>query len=427
MHENKAKSENTSWDVVVIGGGPAGMMAAGKAAELGAHVLLLEKNATLGRKLLITGGGRCNVTNAEPDLRTFLSKFKSAKEFLFSPFSSWDNHKSIQFFTERGCPIKIENEGRAFPVSNSAQSVWNVMVEYIKKGNVTVQSNSPVSGFVTEDGKIKAVVVNGKEIEGTSFILATGGKSRPETGSTGDGFEWLKKIGHKVEESNAALVPIAVSESWIDRLSGLSLLEVKVTLFQSREKQAMKKGKLLFTHVGLSGPVILNMSKEIGELLKYGEVELKLDLLPHLAHDALNKQLQDIFKEHDKKKFKNTLSSLVPPKLAPIIIEQSGIDPDKSANSVTREERLKLIEILKNFSLHPTHLLGLDKAVITSGGVSLDEVNFKTMSSTLYKNLYFAGDILDIDRPTGGYGLQLCWTTGMVAGTSSVSDITTHK
>jgi predicted Rossmann fold flavoprotein len=421
MHENKAYSENTLWDVVVIGGGPAGMMAAGRAAELGAKVLLIEKNATLGKKLLITGGGRCNVTNAEPDLRTFLSKFKTAKEFLFSPFSTWDNHKSIEFFTNRGCAIKIENEERAFPVSNSAQSVWNVMVEYIKNGNVTILSNSPVSGFVTEEGKIRAVVVNGKEIQGTSFILATGGKSRPETGSTGDGFEWLKKIGHRVEEANAALVPIAVGDRWIERLSGLSLPEVKVTLFQSGEKQAMKKGKLLFTHVGLSGPVILNMSKEIGELLKYGDVEVTLDILPHLAHDALNKQLQDIFKEHDKKKFKNTLSTLVPPKLAPVIIEQSGIDPEKSANSVTREERLKLIEILKNFTLHPTHLLGLDKAVITSGGVSLEEVNFKTMGSTLFANLYFAGDILDIDRPTGGYGLQLCWTTGMVAGTSATT------
>ena len=265
MHRNK----DGVWDVVVVGGGPAGMMAAGRAAELGAKVILIEKNDTLGKKLLITGGGRCNVTNAEPDVRKFLSKFKNVDKFLFSTFSQFSVIEALDFFHTHGMETKEEAFGRVFPLSNTAQSVWDVLLQYLKNGKVTIQSNSPVIGFRTEDNKITSVLLKNKsEIKAKSFVLATGGLSRPETGSTGDGFKWLKEIGHTVTEPTASLVPISIKEAWVKRLQGVSLPEVKITVLQNGAKQSIKRGKILFTHFGLSGPTILNLSHEIGELLR---------------------------------------------------------------------------------------------------------------------------------------------------------------
>ncbi len=411
--------KNVIWDVIVIGGGPAGMMAAGRAAERGKRVLLIEKNDSLGKKLLITGGGRCNVTNAEFDNRKILAKFKDAEKFLFSPFSEWNVQNTLDFFNSRNMPTKVEKEQRVFPVSNSAKSVWDVLVEYINKNGVEIISNSPVSGFVLEDGKIIGVKVRRDVFIAKSFILATGGTSRPETGSTGDGYKWLKEIGHKVIDSAPSLVPLASKDIWIKRLAGVSLSDIKITTTQNGEKQDVKKGKILFTHVGISGPTILNMSKDVGELLKYGDVIIYLDLLPTHDHAKLNSALQEIFKENDKKNFKNSLSGLIPSSIVPIIVELSGIDPDIKCNSITREARMNLIQLIKNIPINVDKLLGTDKAVVSSGGVILDEVDFKTMSSRIYTNLYLIGDILNIDRPSGGYSLQLCWTTGFVAGNNS--------
>lgn len=412
--------KDTLWDVVVIGGGPAGMMAAGRAAELGAKVLLLEKNDGLGKKLLITGGGRCNVTNAEPDLRTLLGKFKEADKFLFSPFSQFDNQDALKFFNSRGMPTKIEAGERAFPESNTARSVWNVLVEYMKQGGVAVEHNTEVRGFTVEDGRIVGVKAKGADvIRARSFVLATGGKSRPETGSTGAGFEWLRDLGHTVKEPSASLVPVRIRDEWARELSGVSLGDAKITLFQDGVKQEVRKGKILFTHFGLSGPVVLNMSRLIAELLTYGEVELSLDILPGHDYSTLNTALQELFKTEDKKKFKNALGSLIPSAFVRAVVEKSGIDPDKSCNGVTREERLHLVKVLKDMRMQVSGLLGEDKAIITSGGVSLEQIDFKTLSSTLYPNLYIVGDLLDIDRPSGGYSLQLCWTTGFVAGTNA--------
>jgi predicted Rossmann fold flavoprotein len=276
-----------------------------------------------------------------------------------------------------------------------------------------------VKGFIKEGNNIVAIKLpNKKEIKAKAFILATGGKSRPETGSTGDGFTWLKEIGHTVIESEPSLVPIAIKDEWVKVLSGVSLPEVKITILQNDVKQEMKKGKILFTHFGLSGPTILNMSKDISELLKYGDVSLSLDLLPQFDYGQLNTKLQEIFKEEINKKFKNSLRLLFPGALAPIIVELSGINPDTPCNSITREERLKLVTFLKDIKIQVEDLLGVEKAIITSGGISLDEVDFKTMASRLFPNLYVVGDILNIDRPSGGYSLQLCWTTGFVAGNS---------
>ena len=408
------------WDVAVIGGGPAGMMSAGRAAELGARVILIEKNDTLGKKLLITGGGRCNVTNAEFDVRTFLSKFKGSDKFLFSTFSKWGVKETLDFFNARNMETKIEAEKRAFPKSEKAQSVWDVLVEYMKQGKVMVLSNSPVAEIQSDARIVTRIrLLNGKEIRARSYIIATGGTSRPETGSTGDGFTWLRKLGHKVTEPDSALVPIAVKDAWVKRLQGVSLQNIKLTSFQNGVKQEVKKGKILFTHFGVSGPTVINMSKDIGELLKYGEVVLSLDLLPKLDYGMLNTKLQEIFKEEHTKKFKNSLKSLLPSALSPIIVELSGINADTKCNSITREERLKLVKLLKDIPMKVKGLLGADKAIVTSGGVALDEVDFKTMRSRLFSNLLLVGDILDIDRPSGGYSLQLCWTTGFVAGTEA--------
>ncbi len=393
------------------------MMAAGRAAERGGKVLLLEKNRGLGKKLLITGGGRCNVTNAEPDVRKLLARFKESTEYLFSAFSQWGVKETLAFFNDRGMETKVENEQRVFPVSNSAQSVWDVVVGYMKKHGVAVESGAAVAGLVTDEGKVTGVALKDKRVlQAHSVILATGGISHPETGSTGDGFRWLKEIGHTVKRPEASLVPIAVLEPWVARVAGLTLPEVKITVLHEGVKQEKVAGKILFTHVGLSGPTILNLSRSVGELLKYGKVTLSLDVAPTMDYGVLNLKLQEIFAIEDKKKFKNSLSSLVPSSLAPVIIMLSGIDPDKQCNGVTREERLKLVTLLKHLDLTVAGLLGEDKAITTSGGISLDEVDFRTMRSRLFPNLYVVGDVLNIDRPSGGYSLQLCWTTGFVAG-----------
>ena len=412
----------TIWDVIVVGGGPSGMMAAGTAAQKGVKVLLIEKNGKLGEKLLITGGGRCNVTNSEFDTRKLLEKFKSDGKFLFSAFAQHGVKETLDFFHTRGMPTKVENELRTFPTSNSAQSVWNVLVKNIQKYNVEILSNSPVTNIVCENKKIIGVQVKGKKIlQGKSIIIATGGTSRPETGSTGDAYAWLKKLGHTVVLPSPSLVPIALKDTWVKRCAGVTLLDSKITIFQNEKKHGVGKGKLLFTHVGISGPMVLNMSKDIGELLKYGDGEVicALDILPKLDYGKLNTSLQVLFQEHDKKKLTNALGTLIPKALVPVVIELGGFNGETHCNSVTREERLKLVNVLKHIPLHVKKLLGSDKAIITSGGVSLSEIDFKTMQSRLFPNLYIIGDMLNIDRPSGGYSLQLCWTTGFVAGTSA--------
>ena len=416
------KDSETIWDVAVIGGGPAGMMAAGRAAELGAKVLLIEQNSTLGKKLLITGGGRCNVTNAEPDTRKLLAKFKRGGKFLPSPFSQWNNENAVQFFNTRGMPTKVEAEQRVFPVSDSSRSVWDVLVRYLKDGGVTVLSNSPVVRLEKDGARItKVVLKKGREVRAKNFVLATGGLSRPETGSTGDGFAILKSLGHTVSNTNAALVPVALKESWVKRAAGVSMPNVKIAILQNNKKQESRTGKILFTHVGLSGPAILNMSRDIGELLQYGEVILELDLLPDMRPEKVNAKLQEILKADINKKIKNVLNSVVPTALVPVLLDLVAIKGDTPCHSVTRPQRLALAHLLKHLHVTIKGLLGLDKAIITSGGVALEEIDFKTMRSLKYPNLHIVGDLLDIDRPSGGYSLQLCWTTGFVAGSASTA------
>lgn len=482
-----------TYDVIVIGGGPAGMMAAGTAASRGLSVLLLEKNPTLGKKLLITGGGRCNVTNSfatqrgtqtDPmpikagdahltdsarggDLKTdnplFLKKFKDSDKYLFSPFSKFSIEDTLEFFESRGMPTKVEAEGRVFPVSNTAQSVWDVLVAYMQQQNVEVRNNAEADGFVLDgidnDKKINAVKLkSGELLHAKSFILATGGTSRPETGSNGDGFKWLKKIGHTIVPSNPSLVPIAIKDNWVKKLQGITLTDISLSLsriardaegilkktkLKSAADKLKGKGKILFAHFGITGPTVLNMSKDVSDALENSdykdargddaeEIVITLDLLPALDHGKLNAALQELFSKNSNKMIKNSLGDLIPhaTSLVQTVLDKASAklsgtghpDPkfgDTKNNSVTREARLELVHALKNLDMHIAGLLGDDKAIISSGGVKLDEIDFKTMASTVAPNLHLVGDVLDIDRPSGGYGLQLCWTTGFVAGESA--------
>src|SRR3989344_4515212 len=410
------------YDVVIVGGGPAGMMAAGRAAELGRSVLLLEKNLSLGKKLLITGGGRCNLTNNKTEVRTMLSKYKGNDQFLFSAFAQFSVKDTLHFFNSRGLATKEENEGRVFPVSNSAKSVFDVLVKYMKEGKVKIQTGTEVTGISVDESteNIKIGIKGAEDIIAKNCVLATGGISRPETGSTGEGFKWLKKLGHTIIENDFALVPVALSDAWAKKLGGVTLENIKITTFQNSNKQSVGKGSLLFTHFGITGPTILNMSKEIGELLKYGKVLIELDLFPKTDNGALKKQLQELLVANNNKKLKNTLSNLIPTALALALLKVLNIDGETKNNMVSAESRKKIVAIMKAVPLNVSHLLGADKAVISSGGVDLKEVNFKTMQSRLIPNLYLVGDVLNIDRPSGGYSLQLCWTTGFVAGSNII-------
>jgi predicted Rossmann fold flavoprotein len=412
------------YDLAVIGGGPAGMMAAGRAAELGARVLLLEKNDKLGKKLLITGGGRCNITNAEFDIRALLARYRAAEPFLFSTFAQFGVEETLDFFRGHQLETKVEAEKRAFPIANKAESVWQVLVDYLKAGKVIVRSEAEVVGLSAKGQQITGVKLKGgEEIVARSYVLATGGLSRPDTGSTGEGFKWLEGLGHNIVKPKAALVPLKTAELWSHRLAGTALPKAKVAVYQNGSKQFSREGKILFTHVGLSGPLILNMSHEIDELLKYGPVELSLDLLAGQGYDQVDQLLLTTFADNSNKKFKNSLGKLLPSALAPVVVELSGIEGEKAVNEIKREERLKLGKLLKDLRLTVTGLLGLEKAVVTSGGVALEEVDFKTMRSKLYPNLHLVGDVLNIDRPSGGFSLQLCWTTGYVAGSNATVDI----
>jgi len=411
---------NDLWDVIVVGGGPAGMMAAGTAAEKGVKVVLIEKNKKLGRKLLLTGGGRCNFTNSEPDIRKLTEKFKKDGKFLFSSFSRYGVKETLDFFHGRGIKTKVEDDLRTFPVSDSAQTILDTLLKYMEEHGVVILSGSSVSGIVKEKGALVGVKLeDGRVIKGRSIILATGGTSHPETGSTGDGYRWLKDIGHKIAEPYPSLVSIVVKDAWVKKLAGISLNDIKITALQNGKRQIAVEGKILFTHMGVSGPTVLNMSGNIGEMLKHGEVMLAVDIFPGEDRASMNARLKEMFKKHDKKLLRNVLSDIVPAALSPIIADLSEIPGDITCNDITNEERMRLIGSLKGLSMRVDRLMGEESAIVAGGGVSPKEVDFKTMCSRLYPNLYLIGDILDIGRPSGGYSLQLCWTTGAIAGDSA--------
>lgn len=418
--EQKNNLEKT-WDVVVVGGGPAGMIAAGRAAECGCSVLLLEKNCSLGNKLLLTGGGRCNFTNHKPDIRSMLAKYKGSDQFLFSAFSQFGVEDTINFFESLGMETKEEEEGRVFPVSDRAQTVLEVLVEYMKAGRVQIKTGLGVVNLdLAEDGLFKIELNDGVKLLSKSCILATGGMAYPQTGSTGDGLMWLKKIGHTILDNQSSLVPVKLKDGWAKKISGVTLKDVELSICLNKKKQVKYKGDLLFTHFGISGPMVLNMSREVGELLKTGEVVINLDLLPEFDQSQVKQKLQDLFLKNCNKKIKNVLGEIIVSTLVEPILKLAGVDGETFNHSLKSEDRTKIILLIKAVPLHVGGLLSPEKAIYSVGGVDLREIDFKTMQSRLIPNLYIVGDLLNVDRPSGGYSLQLCWTTGYVAGSNVV-------
>lgn len=413
------KDDNV-FDIAVIGGGPAGMIAAGRAAELGVKVVLIEKNEVLGKKLLLTGKGRCNFTHNELDIRKFAEKYGRNGRFLYRALSVFGVKEVIDFFESRGVKGKVEQGDRIFPENGNVQDILNVLLKYLSEGKVTILYNVEVINFKHEDRKISQVILRDRQIIADKFIICTGGKSYPQTGSTGDGYHWARQLGHTIIEPVPALNPIKISEKWVKELQGLSLKNISLKLFQNGKKQDERFGEMLFTHFGVSGPIVMDLSKNIGTLLKRGPVKLILDLKPALDFKKLDKRIQRDLEKFKGRMFKNSLKELLPLSMIPVIIRLSGIESEKQVDYISREERIKLVHLLKELELSPTELLGFKWSVVTSGGIALKEVDPNTMCSKKIKNLYFAGEILDLDGPSGGYNLQECWSSGYLAGESAV-------
>lgn len=411
------------YDFVIIGGGPAGMMAAARASELGARVLVLEKNDFLGKKLLITGHGRCNLSNASADDKNMISVYGPNGRFLYSAFSRYGVEKTLEFFNGLGIKTKIEDAGRIFPQSGGALAVRDVLFEYLKKNNVEFRFNSAVKELCTEKGEIKKVIlISGEEIFAKKFIIACGGKSYPATGSSGDAYAWLKKLGHKVNPLRPALASLSVKEKNIKELEGLSLENIIINVYVGLQKAFSARGDLLFTADGLSGPVIIDSSGRIGGLLPQAGACIKIDLFPDIAPADFSKKMQNDFHDNGKKMLKNYLAFLLPPRLASYILKLSGICGEKELNSISRDERECLAILIKELAFAVGAVNGFEKAMLTTGGLDVKELDPKTMRSRLYKNLYLAGEILDIDGPSGGYNLQICWSTGYAAGNDVFSE-----
>lgn len=411
------------YDVIVIGGGPAGMMAAVHASVAGASVLLLEKNNVLGKKLLITGGGRCNVTNNKPVVREMLSQYKAEGKFLFSTFMQHGVKETLDWLQLHGVDTVEENEGRLFPSTHKAETVQQALVHALQSSEVIVQTEAMVQSIGRTDDGFSVVLKGGDTRMSRTCIVATGGTTRPETGSTGEGMRWLGALGHTIVANSFALVPLTLSSAWTKELSGLTIPACRLTVYADGVKHSVHPGKLLFTHVGLTGPTILNMSKTVGDLLEYAQVVIQLDLFPGKDPAAMDDMLLATFATESNKKVRNALASLVPAALAKAVLQQCSIDGETKCHSITKAERIKLGQFLRAIPLPVSGLLGKDKAVVSSGGVELTEIDFKTMESTKVPGLYLVGDILNINRPSGGYSLQLCWSTGAVAGTSAAARV----
>ncbi len=405
------------YDVIVVGGGPAGMMAAGHAAEYGRRVLLLEKNRRLGAKLELTGGGRCNITNAEFDTRAFLSFFGDEAKFLFSPFSRFAVQDTFDFFEERGLPLVVEERKRAFPETQKASDVTRVLSEYMHEHDVAVHFGSEVKRLLVEEGHIRGVETNQGTFRAASIILAVGGSSYKETGSTGDGLRWLQKLGHTVQAATPDIVPLRVKDPWVKDLSGTTLEPMSITFTGAAGSSICKTGKLLFTHFGLSGPLILNSAHEVKKLLKQGPVAGTIDLFPAAEIHLVDRRVLEIFNDNKNKMVRNVLKLLAPVGMARAVGEHLPAELlSKKVNGVMLEERKHIARVLKGLPLTISGTMGYDWAVVCDGGVDLTEVDMRTMRSRLFSNLYIVGDLLHITRPSGGYSLQLCWTTGWVAG-----------
>ena len=431
--------------VIVIGGGPAGMMAAITSAENGNEVILIEKMNSLGRKLLITGKGRCNITSSL-DINDFIKNIPGNGRFLFSSFQNFTNIDIIEFLKKQGLETKVERGNRVFPVTDKSQDVLQSFTKKLKDLNVKIMYDTQVTEIITQDAKndnqniineeqkhkkekmiaIKGVRLdNGKEITVDKVILATGGKSYPLTGSTGDGYKLVQKLGHTITEIKPSLVPLECYQKQIcQAMQGLSLRNVKIKLEDIEKNKIIYEdfGEMLFTHFGVSGPTILSSSahlvryKNVEKLLHDKKIELSIDLKPALTEEKLNDRILRDFEQSKNKQFKNCLNKLLPQKMINVVIDLSKINPEKQVNEITKQERMNLIQILKNFELQISDFRPIEEAIITSGGVNIKEINPKTMESKIVKGLYFAGEIIDVDAYTGGFNLQIAYSTGYTAG-----------
>lgn len=405
--------------VIVIGGGAAGMMAACMAAIEGAQVTLLEKNEKTGKKIYITGKGRCNLTNA-CQREEFLENVITNPKFLYSAFAQLDNQAVMNFFEKAGCRLKTERGDRVFPVSDHSSDVIAALNGELKKNRVQVMLHTEVSELLLEEESIKGVLLSdGKKLHADAVIIATGGRSYESTGSTGDGYRFAKQAGHTIKDLRPSLVPFVVKEEWCKKLQGLSLKNVAVTLKKEKKKIYEGFGEMLFTHFGVSGPLILSASSFYTAKYSGQEVLLTIDLKPAMDREQLDKRILRDFEENAGKQFKNALDKLLPAKLIPVMIELSGIDPHKKTSEVTKKERSRLVELFKELKLTVNGCRGYGEAIITGGGVNVKEIDPKTMGSRLVNGLYFAGEVMDVDALTGGFNLQIAWSTGALAGKSA--------
>ena len=412
--------------VVIIGGGPAGMMAAIAASQNGDKVILIEKMKSLGRKLLITGKGRCNITSSLP-IEDFIKNTPGNGKFLYSSYKRYTNKDIIKFLKEEGLEVKEERGNRIFPITDKSQDVLNSFVRRLKKNKVEIHYEEKAEEILCDDKVAIGVKTNKEKIFADKIILATGGKSYPLTGSTGDGYNIAKKLGHSITKINPSLVPLEIYEKNICKeLQGLSLKNVSIKIIDDDNGKNIYEdfGEMLFTHYGVSGPIILSSSahlvryKNIEEKYKNKKIRLVIDFKPALSEQKLEARILRDFEELKNKQYKNSLDKLLPQKLIPIIIGKSKIEASKKVNEITKVERRMLVNVLKNFSVHIEKLRPIDEAIITSGGINIKEIEPKTMSSKLIKNLYFAGEIIDVDGYTGGFNLQIAYSTGYVAGLS---------
>lgn len=417
--------------VIIVGGGASGMMAAIAAADAGHKVTLLEKNEKLGKKLFITGKGRCNVTNAA-DMDVLFDNVCTNAKFLYSAFYQFDNKAVMNLLEKAGCPLKIERGDRVFPVSDHSSDVIAAFQRELKKRNVEVLLHTEVKRLLLEDIPeevadetsdlprcIGVELTDHRKLSGDACILCTGGISYPSTGSTGDGHRFAEETGHKLVECKPALVPLETAEGWCRDLMGLALRNVSLRMCCGKKELYSGFGEMLFTHFGVSGPLILSASSFYSKQKKEkGPTKLLIDLKPALTPEQLDKRILRDFDENKNKQFKNALGGLFPAKLIPVMITLSGIDPDKKVNEITREERKTFSELIKNVPLTVTGTRSFAEAIITQGGVSVKDVNPSTMESKKVKGLYFAGEVLDLDAMTGGFNLQIAWSTGYLAGSS---------
>lgn len=406
--------------IAVIGAGAAGLIAAGQAAQAGAHVILFDKNAKVGRKIMITGKGRCNVTN-NCDVQTVLANVPVNPRFLYSALGKCSPADMMEFFEEQGVPLKTERGNRVFPVSDRALDIVDALFFYVKRLGVQFAFEQTVQEVLTQDGKVCGVRTEQKTYAADRVIVATGGASYPATGSTGDGYRFAKALGHTIVTPRPSLVPLVSSSSVCQKLMGLSLKNVRVTVFENGKSIFEDFGEMLFTHFGVSGPLILSASSHMRH---FGSktYRIDIDLKPALDEKTLDKRLLTDFDKHKNSDFINALGELLPRKLIPVVIEESGIDPRVKVHSVTKAERQRLVRLLKAFPVEISGARPIDGAIITTGGVSVKQVSPKTMESKLVKGLYFAGEVLDVDAYTGGFNLQIAWATGRLAGQNAAKE-----